>query len=90
MAAGRANLFKLWVGLIAIATATTIRREPEQLYLKAWSQGFDTIAIIATNDIHGSVFPTKMRRTDNLEIYTQGGLTVLGTMINALRKQMGQ
>lgn len=71
--------------LVAVST-TTIKRQPDHFYRRAWSEGYETIAVVATNDIHGSVFPVKLRRTDNLELYTQGGLAVLGNMITTLRK----
>ena len=35
---------------------------------------FQTVAIIGTNDIHGSAFPTELYRSDTSESYTYGGL----------------
>lgn len=80
----------LFLFLLALAAASTIKREPDSFYSKDWSEAFETVAIVATNDIHGSVFPEKLRRTDNLEMYTQGGLAVLGSMITTLRKELGK
>jgi len=38
------------------------------------STRFQTVAIIGTNDIHGSAFPTELYRSDTSESYTYGGL----------------
>jgi hypothetical protein len=35
---------------------------------------FQTVAIIGTNDIHGSAFPTALYRSDTSESYSYGGL----------------
>lgn len=35
------------------------------LTLASINSQFTTIAIVATNDIHGTAFPTPMQRTDN-------------------------
>jgi len=35
---------------------------------------FQTVAIIGTNDIHGSAFPTALYRSDTNENYSYGGL----------------
>lgn len=35
---------------------------------------YTTIAVVALNDIHGSALPTILRRADNGQNYTYGGL----------------
>jgi hypothetical protein len=35
---------------------------------------FQTIALLSTNDIHGSAFPTTLYRSDTNESYSYGGL----------------
>ena len=40
-----------------------------------------TIAIIGTNDIHGTAFPAQMIRADNEEKYLYGGLQYMGRLI---------
>lgn len=45
-----------------------------------------TIAIIGTNDIHGTAFPMEMIRSDTKEIYFYGGLNVMGGLINIIKK----
>jgi 2',3'-cyclic-nucleotide 2'-phosphodiesterase (5'-nucleotidase family) len=37
-------------------------------------KAFQTVAIIGTNDIHGSAFPTELYRTDTQQTYNYGGL----------------
>lgn len=49
-----------------------------------------TIALIATNDIHGSAFPTEMMRSDTKEKYTYGGLVYMASMIETIRTQYGK
>lgn len=49
-----------------------------------------TIAIIATNDIHGSAFPTEMMRADTQEKYNYGGLVYMSNMISTIRNQYGK
>jgi|JI6StandDraft_1071083.scaffolds.fasta_scaffold09893_10 2',3'-cyclic-nucleotide 2'-phosphodiesterase (5'-nucleotidase family) len=78
------------LAIVVLAEAAILKRAPEHFYTRAWSEGFETIAVVATNDIHGSVFKHKLRRTDNLEMYSQGGLSLLGTMLTTLRKQLGK
>lgn len=51
---------------------------------------FITVPIIATNDIHGSVFPIILNRADTNQRYRQGGLTVLGSMIDSIRQEYGK
>ena len=45
-----------------------------------------TIAIVATNDIHGAALPTDMQRSDNGQKYTYGGLEYMGSLIEIIRK----
>ena len=44
-----------------------------------------TIAIIGTNDIHGTAFPTEMKRSDTEETYMYGGLHIMGGLINIIK-----
>ena len=46
-----------------------------------------TIAIIGTNDIHGSAFPTTLMRSDNKETYKYGGLAYMGGLIDIIKKE---
>jgi len=46
---------------------------------------FTTIAIVATNDIHGSAFPAQMQRSDNKEKYNYGGLVYMGSLIDIIK-----
>ena len=41
---------------------------------KTGENNFVTVAIVGTNDIHGSAFPTTLFRSDKNETYTAGGL----------------
>jgi 2',3'-cyclic-nucleotide 2'-phosphodiesterase (5'-nucleotidase family) len=83
------GLFMLWLAWIICCVKM---RKPLSLhsFSPAISERFTTIAIVATNDIHGAVFPTHIQRTDTFEEYTQGGLALLGTMIHTIRKQFGE
>jgi hypothetical protein len=40
-----------------------------------------TVAIIGTNDIHGSALPTIMQRQDTGEKYYYGGLPIMARLI---------
>jgi len=42
---------------------------------------FTTVAIVHTNDIHGSAFPALMQRSDNGQNYSYGGLVYMGSLI---------
>lgn len=44
-----------------------------------------TVAIIGTNDIHGSALPTIMERSDTGEKYHYGGLPVLARLIQIIK-----
>ena len=46
-----------------------------------------TIAIIGTNDIHGSALPTEMVRSDTGEKYMYGGLPIMGGLINIIKQE---
>lgn len=46
---------------------------------------FTTVAIIGTNDIHGTAFPALMKRSDNAEPYYYGGLPVMGGLIDIIK-----
>jgi 2',3'-cyclic-nucleotide 2'-phosphodiesterase (5'-nucleotidase family) len=48
---------------------------------------FTTIAIVATNDIHGSAFPAQMQRSDTKEDYNYGGLVYMGSMIDIIKSE---
>ena len=48
-----------------------------------------TIALIATNDIHGTAYPTEMIRSDTKEKYTYGGLIYMASMFDIVRNQYG-
>lgn len=41
----------------------------------------NTIAIIGTNDIHGTAFPKSLVREDTGEQYSYGGLVYMGRLI---------
>lgn len=43
------------------------------------------IALMGTNDIHGTVFPKKLLREDNKEEYNYGGLVYMARMINIIK-----
>ena len=45
-----------------------------------------TIAIIGTNDIHGSALPTRLVRFDTNESYNYGGLKYMAQMIKTVKK----
>jgi 2',3'-cyclic-nucleotide 2'-phosphodiesterase (5'-nucleotidase family) len=44
-----------------------------------------TVAIIATNDIHGSAFPTSLFRSDTNQSYDYGGLEYMAQMIETVQ-----
>lgn len=46
-----------------------------------------TIAIIGTNDIHGSALPTIMERSDSGQKYHYGGLPTLARMIQIIKSE---
>jgi 2',3'-cyclic-nucleotide 2'-phosphodiesterase (5'-nucleotidase family) len=46
-----------------------------------------TVAIIGTNDLHGSAFPIMMQRQDTGERYQYGGLTIMGQLISFIRSE---
>ena len=46
---------------------------------------FTTVAIVATNDIHGAALPTDMQRQDTKENYTYGGLMYMGGVIEIIK-----
>jgi 2',3'-cyclic-nucleotide 2'-phosphodiesterase (5'-nucleotidase family) len=50
------------------------------------TSGFVTVAIAASNDIHGSAFPTTLYRSDTNETYNYGGLVYMASMIETLRR----
>lgn len=56
------------------------------LVAAAMSQ-FTTIAIVATNDIHGSAFPAQMQRSDNKQNYNYGGLVYMGSLIEIIKQE---
>lgn len=49
------------------------------------SSQFTTIAIVATNDIHGAALPTQMQRQDTKQNYTYGGLVYMGSLIEIIK-----
>lgn len=51
----------------------------------ALSTNFQTVAIIGTNDIHGTAFPTSLFRADTSEAYSYGGLEFMAQMIETLQ-----
>lgn len=55
--------------------------------------GSETVVILGTNDIHGNLLPqTRKSREPSAEMavtYTSGGLSVLASFINILRKEFG-
>lgn len=51
------------------------------------STNFQTVAIIGTNDIHGTAFPTSLFRTDNNEAYNYGGLEFMAQMIETIQME---
>ncbi len=48
---------------------------------------YTTIAIVATNDIHGAALPTQMQRQDNNQNYTYGGLMYMGSLIEIIKSE---
>lgn len=48
---------------------------------------FTTVAIVATNDIHGAALPTQMQRQDTKQNYTYGGLVYMGSLIEIIKKE---
>lgn len=48
---------------------------------------FTTIAVVATNDIHGGALPTPLQRTDTQENYTYGGLVYMATLIETIKSE---
>lgn len=46
---------------------------------------FTTVAIVATNDIHGAALPTAMQRQDTKENYTYGGLMYMAGLIDIIK-----
>ena len=51
------------------------------------SAQYTTIAIVATNDIHGAALPTQMQRQDNNQNYTYGGLMFMGSLIEIIKSE---
>jgi hypothetical protein len=51
------------------------------------SSQYTTIAIVATNDIHGTALPTQMQRQDNNQNYTYGGLMYMGSLIEIIKSE---
>lgn len=43
------------------------------------------MAIVATNDFHGHALPFKYTRIDNQESYTQGGFSILASLIRIVK-----
>lgn len=48
---------------------------------------YTTVAIVATNDIHGAALPTQMQRQDNNQNYTYGGLMYMGSLIEIIKSE---
>jgi 2',3'-cyclic-nucleotide 2'-phosphodiesterase (5'-nucleotidase family) len=48
---------------------------------------FTTVAIVATNDIHGAALPTAMQRQDTKENYTYGGLMYMAGLIDIIKNE---
>ena len=46
---------------------------------------FVTVAIVATNDIHGTALPASMVRSDTNEEYKYGGLAYMGGLIEIIK-----
>jgi 5'-nucleotidase len=46
-----------------------------------------TVAIVGTNDIHGSALPTSLFRSDNNQTYNYGGLQFMASMIETIRRE---
>jgi 2',3'-cyclic-nucleotide 2'-phosphodiesterase (5'-nucleotidase family) len=46
---------------------------------------FHTVAIIGTNDIHGTAFPTSLFRSDTNDSYNYGGLEYMAQMIETIK-----
>ena len=51
------------------------------------ANGTITIAIVGTNDIHGTVFPKEILNTRTNETYKYGGLVYMGRLIEILQKE---
>jgi 5'-nucleotidase len=47
------------------------------------------IAVMGTNDLHGSAFPKELQRRDTSEEYRYGGLAYLARLIRIIRKEYG-
>lgn len=56
-------------------------------FIAATRTQFTTVAIVATNDIHGSAFPTQMERSDTGERYSYGGLAYMGGIIDIIKAE---
>lgn len=48
---------------------------------------FTTVAIVATNDIHGAALPTQMQRQDTKQNYNYGGLMYMGSLIEIIKNE---
>lgn len=56
------------------------------LSLNVQVQSNITVAIIGTNDIHGSAFPAKLVRSDDFnKTYLYGGLVYMGRLIQIIK-----
>ena len=69
------------MNLIIIAMAVSLA---SALHLDSIRE--QTIAIIGTNDIHGSALPTRLVRFDTNESYNYGGLKYMAQMIKTVKK----
>ncbi len=70
-------------------------QQSQSLILCGWllvaaAAQFTTIAIVATNDIHGTAFPSQMQHADNKQNYTYGGLAYMGSLIEVIKSEYPQ
>lgn len=84
------HLYILLSATLMSSHCSTLKRKPDHEYYHHPTHNLHTVAVVATNDLHGAAFPTLLRRTDNLQEYASGGLTVLGSMITTLRREFGE
>ena len=46
-----------------------------------------TVAIMGTNDLHGTAFPREILRTDNGDVYKYGGLVYMGRLMEIIKEE---
>lgn len=56
------------------------------LVVGVYSNNFKTAIIVATNDIHGTAFPTLMYNSLTKQYYNYGGLVYMAKMIEIIKE----